>query len=403
MKQNSKTITIIIVALAALGLALWSPWNGSLAPETVLAKTNEAIEALQSCRFELSASYPSNPYTPEYSQKGDFSSPDRYYVQIDESGDNTEEFIAIGDDIYVKNTYMSKAVILAMTKGISGLLQKETTLGYLTIMTDIEELPEERIDGVMTIHYQGKWDIEQLIEKSKRSMQEARDALGHEQPTDEEIDQSLDIMRSTNYIIDLWTGKDDYLPRQMILEQYEKNGESWDHISTSSFRLYDFNEPITIEPPVSEDGQFLEGWRPADSRVSAPNQDVFTKNCISTIGFQDGYNDMGHQEVHYTISITNQSVETVKNVKVTITTMLTDENNKPVTIDAVPETSVDSMSPGESMAFTARLPFNGTAYTKVEILKMLDMTTVLVHFTTEDEQQLTEPFPSKIPQSTQPS
>jgi hypothetical protein len=109
--------------------------------------------------------------------------------------------------------------------------------------------------------------------------------------------------------------------------------------------------------------------------------------------------------VKYSITITNNSIETVKNVRISIATMLTDESSKPARVEATPETPADIIAPGESRTFHARCPFDATNYTKEEIVKLHDMATILVHFTTEDGRELTQliypdaPYPTKTPPS----
>jgi len=71
----------------------------------------------------------------------------------------------------------------------------------------------------------------------------------------------------------------------------------------------------------------------------------------------------------------------------------------------VPETSADTLALGESRTYRARCPFDATGLTKEGIIKLHDMATILVHFTTEDDRELTEllyldaPYQTKTPPS----
>jgi len=403
-----KPALIGFAAIVVLIVAVVQPWGGSLEPKSVLAKTYTATEGLLSYRFDISGSY-SPDHTQEARLEAGYSFPDRYHVLMTEPSKEQEEFIVIGEKQYVKNTSMSRNLISATITGFSSLLKKETTLSYLDMLTDIEELPDENINGTDTIHYRGTIDIEQQIAEARRSIQEARDRNSAERPTDEEIDRDLDGMRSVNTIIELWIGKDDYLIRKMTMARQVRDSGVWDTSSLTSFEFYDFNEPIVIEPPLDSDGALLEGWQLAGSITPDATQPVFSRNFTSSIGAQEGYDDYAHQEVKYSITITNNSIETVKDVRVTIATMLTDEAGKPATVEAEPETPADTIAADGSKTFHARCPFDATGLTKEEIIKLHDMATILVHFTTEDGRELTEllypdaPYPTKTSPAAMPA
>jgi hypothetical protein len=63
-----------------------------------------------------------------------------------------------------------------------------------------------------------------------------------------------ELMRRGSMEVELWVGKDDYLIRQMKrldhMPEWEAGTaeEEWMRQSTVE-RFYDFNEPISIEPP----------------------------------------------------------------------------------------------------------------------------------------------------------
>jgi hypothetical protein len=64
----------------------------------------------------------------------------------------------------------------------------------------------------------------------------------------------LELMRRGSMEVELWVGKEDYLIRQMRLVDHMPEWEAgtaderWIRQSTV-MRFYDFNEPISIEPP----------------------------------------------------------------------------------------------------------------------------------------------------------
>jgi hypothetical protein len=64
--------------------------------------------------------------------------------------------------------------------------------------------------------------------------------------------------------------------------------------------------------------------------------------------------------------------------------------------------------PIESRTYHARCPFDASGYTKEDILELQEVTTILVHFTTKDGEELQEltefPFPdAPYPTKTLPS
>jgi hypothetical protein len=222
---------------------------------------------------------------------------------------------------------------------------------------------------------------------------------------------SLETMFALDMQVELWIGKNYNLIRQMIQTTQYPDNEGKLQTTSTTMTFFDFNEPIVIEPPLDANGELLDGWQLAGSITPDSKQPVFSRNISSSIGAQEGYDDYAHQEVEYSITITNKSIETVKDVRVTIATMLTDEADKPATVEAESETPADVMAPGESRTYHARCPFDASNYTKEEILKLQDMTTILVHFTTGDGKELKEvtellfpdaPYPTKTPPAEPP-
>jgi predicted anti-sigma-YlaC factor YlaD len=405
---SGKWLRPAVVALAAiviLVLTLVQPWSSSLEPQIVLAKTHEAVANIQTYRLVYFGTTMMNGKTSSYHMEVMFASPDRYYINVTNDGQK-DKFIIIGDMQYATNSASSRALIIASSDSFSSMLTKEATLNVLNELGDLQILSEETIDGVRCLHYLGKWDMEKRIEETRRNIQEFNAKSDTNVVTDEQMEEMFKEMRSIDVTHEIWIGKEDYLIRQMKTEQHgpvDKEGK----ISASVTMLYsDFNEPIVIEPPLDADGELLEGWHLAGSIGS--NEQVFSRSITSSIGAQEGYDDYAHQEVEYSITITNNSIETVRDVRVTVTTMLTGELDKPVRVEAEPETLTNVIAPGESRRFHARIPFDATGLTKEEIIKLHDMATILVHFTTEDGRELAEllypdaPYPTSRPVSPPP-
>jgi len=399
---------VALAAVVVLIVVLVQPW--SVNPQGVIAKAYSATEGLLSYRLTYFGTTSVGDETSSHHMEVMFAAPDRYHITVMNDGQR-DEFIIIGDTQYVTNG-SSRALIMASFGSFSSILTKEATLDILDELSDLQTLPEETIDGVKCLHYLGKLDMEKRIEENKRNLQEFNTKSGNPTITDEQKEEMFEQMRSIEVTHEIWIGKEDYLIRQLKTEQRGPVGKEGILSVSMTMRYSGFNQPVTIEPPLDSDGELLEGWQLAGSITPDSKQRVFGRNITSSIGAQEGYDDWAHQEVKYSITITNNSIETVKDVRVTIATMLTDEANKPATVEAEPETQTDVMAPGESRTYHAHYPFDASNYTKEEILKLQNKTTILVHFTTEDGKELKEvtellfpeaPYPTKTPPAGPPA
>ncbi len=92
-------------------------------------------------------------------------------------------------------------------------------------------------------------------------------------------------------------------------------------------KYYDFNEPITIEPPTTASGELLPGWCLVDS---SSKELTFSRNVTFTIGGEDP----AHQQISFRITITNIGTEVASNVRVTLSTMATNEESESVSVSA---------------------------------------------------------------------
>jgi hypothetical protein len=377
-------IVAIIIALTVL-----QPWVSFPGTSTVMAKTQAATLSIQSYRFNSSVLYDPKDTAFEAQFNAEYSSPDRYHVQMNENKDKTEELIVIGDRQYIKYADMSKNEITSTIAGFSSLLKPETTLRLLDTLTDIQTLPDENLNGVDSFHFKGRLDIEQQIAEEKRSLQEARDRTGADHPTDEEIDRSLATMRNENTLIELWISQTDYLVRQLKMERRNANNNVATSIGT--FKFYDFNQPIAIEPPLDAQGKLLPDWQLAGSITSDSEEPVFISNIDSSIGAQPGYNDFAHQQISYNINIRNESSETVQKVGVTLSVMATNEEIKPAILEAQPEHPQHlDLAPDENETYHIVWNYDGTNQTKQEIVALLNQTIITVKFTTQGSTELTQ-------------
>ncbi len=240
----------VVVILAVL--MTWQPWGSFPGPQSVLAKAQAAIASLQSYRISLEGTVNTDEETSVVRMELEFVAPDRYHWKQTADEDNLE-YIFIGDEQYSKNTFPSIGASM-MVNSYSSMLNREYTLIMLSSLTDVKKFPDETVDGTLCLHYRGTLDYEQgLIESWS-----ARQQRGLPPLSDEAKERMLEEVRSIAFstTIELWIGKDDYLVRQ------EKRIISADDGEVGlDLRFYDFNEPIVIEPPLTESGELLPGWR----------------------------------------------------------------------------------------------------------------------------------------------
>ncbi len=216
-------IVFLIIPLVACG-------RGASLRE-VTAKARIATSEAQSYRMRGTTRYTSDAESFETVFEGGFSAPDRFRVKISADSGRWCEVIKIGDKSYDRTSDKDVTCIV---------LPIAEVLEPLDSLIDLEQLPEEQIDGVDCLHYRGKTDIDSLVEKTGRGYQQTP--------------EFLEVMLRTSIDAELWVGKDDYLIRQMITtirspESEVGTGEEKWVTQTTIFRFYDFNKPIAIEPP----------------------------------------------------------------------------------------------------------------------------------------------------------
>ena len=255
------TVAIIVLAIVLVTQLL----NTFPSPQNVMAKTYAATLDIKSFRFSgTSMSQDSDGFSSQQSFEAEYASPDRYHVEMTENGQGSE-FIIIGDEQYISGRHFG-AALFGLTQGLTRSVSKEAVLSYLGNLTDIQALPDEAIENVNCLHYLGKWDVEKQIAETKRSLMEYYDEVGIE-PDEEEIDKQLEKMHSIEMKIELWIGRDDYLIRQLKMNEKlpdDDEGLGFSIISVT-MKYYDLNQPVNIEAPLDADGQLLPGWQLVDT------------------------------------------------------------------------------------------------------------------------------------------
>jgi len=339
-----------------------------------MAKAYAATENLQSYRmFYNSITQPAEGETSGFTTESEFVAPERYHVKLIADGDVTE-FIFIGDKSYARNGDLSKNITLAVSRSSSSFLAKEITLKILDGLTDLQELPDEKMDGTDCLRYHGRVDMEKQVEEIKA-------ALDLSDPNDKRLLEEVEQLRNWRTEVELWIGKHDYLIRQMNCDwqvPVEDTGR-WD-ASSATVKYYDLNELITIEPPLDADGKLLPGWRLIAS-YPARRAAFLTSRTTSTI---DG-EDPAHQQISYRITITNVGEEVASNVRVKVRTRATNEESGSIMMEAEPSASgpVD-LGLGESETYHVSWEYDASDVSKEELAKLVDYSRIFTRCTTPE-------------------
>ena len=388
-------IVIILVALLVL-----QPWGAFLEPRGIIAKAHATTMELQSYRVFSFTTYTYETKTVDITWEIEFAAPDCHHGKVTIDGE-VIEVIIIGDKQYTREPRGSKTVVAA-TK--SSFPRKEDTVELLDQLTDLEKLPDERIESVDCLHYRGKIDVERIAEEQKAKLDPKQ--LGYEQ-----ILKDLDRLRNMKTEVELWIGKDDYLIRQV--KQYweaptleptsgSTEQEKW-HTANIMWKYYDFNEPIVIEPPETASGELLPGWELAGSR---PAGTYFNAETHSEIAGEDP----AHQQISFSVTITNVEMEAASNVQVSLHNAATirdeDEENW---INAEPSIPGPvNLEPGESETYSASWEYDASQIAKDKITELVKPTRVRIIYTTPDGNEAVRlysegaPYPSKTPPENPP-
>lgn len=249
-----------IVLVAAILLTTLLP-TLALTPEKVLAKAQAAILNVQSYRAY-------GFYTPSIIRtQWEFFGNSYHSMNSAKYGDGSE-MIIIGEQIYLKG-YQSTALSIEDVKAETPSAQ--LTQEQLSMLTTLEVLPEENIDGVLCFHYRGQIDNEKYFERylqptlekafydSFVKMNETRERKFTEEEIMENVKKIISsakdkyMNKQYNEITwEFWIGKDDYIVRQR--EQFLNGWSSW------IVKYFDFNVPVSIESPLDAQGNLLPGW-----------------------------------------------------------------------------------------------------------------------------------------------
>jgi len=361
-----KTYILLILLLVA---PLVGCGGSRPSPEEVIAGAIDAINEVETYRFEMTVTVTQDGETNYGNMQGEHASPDRLHVIMTSDGD-TQESIIIGENIYHRGFGSNSWEVgqsLAETAWATGLTRfLASTVEMLDTLVGVVELRDEKIDGVTCFHYRGSVDIEAQLEEQIAN-------LDPTSPVYEDMLRYIEQQRQWQQVIEFWIGKKDHLLRQVDM-QYEmvytedtgEDNEREERITaTYTLRFFDFNQPIQIEPPIVD---------------TTGGVNLLVTSTGSGAGCEDQ-----HCQVDFDITITNQGLATARNVRVFIDSSATNQGLQ--TMEALPDEGPVDLSPDESTKFLASWECNLNGFSDEEFHQLVQQYVIWATWTDEVGQQ----------------
>ncbi|MFC2058357.1 zf-HC2 domain-containing protein [Chloroflexota bacterium] len=290
-KRTAKTIgrgptprllrpVLFAAPIVAVIIALLVTQLPGINPQGVISKAYAATAGLQSYRMSGSTISTFNGESSETAFMWEFTEPGNYRGELTTGGE-TNEFIITGDRQYAQysDSRESSGTVVIVTDSIfSPIPSREGTLQLLDSLADLEELPDEEINGLGSLHYRGRVDIDRIVDDQIA-------ALDPEWPEYEQMAEAMEMQRSININVELWINKEDYSLLQMNLDAqsprfvaaapvFESGSDVMQEAGfisySTSARYYDFNEAIEVDHPLTESGALEQGWSLTEDSPPSP-------------------------------------------------------------------------------------------------------------------------------------
>jgi hypothetical protein len=247
-------------------------------------------------------------------------------------------------------------------------------------------------------------------------------SLYYKDPAAASADAAILPVRLKSYILNSQTPKPETAPDRFLSDRYsvgepvvqrfstgvtltiECKGNPWPSTLLLGLRDLLFLAPdpapyVTASQPPSNQSPIKPTEAP--TIFSKP---VFSNFATISVGAQEGYNDLTHQKITVHVSITNQSAPTVKNVRVTVSTLATNYAQKPLLLEAQSQTAGHlDFAPGESETYDISWNYDGSTGSKSDTANLVSQTIIEVKFTDQNGGQQKErlfpntPLPSITP------
>jgi hypothetical protein len=337
-RWTRRALVAVPVAVIIIALEIVQPWATKPSFQDVMAKSYLAVVALKSYRTELTLTYLPAANLPPILNEVAYVAPDRYYTKTSD-GTKVEEVIKIGEKVYYKTT-QEGTVPQVINPDSSGLTpDMGNTFRLLNTLHDLKTLKDEVVDGSNCYHYRG----------------------------------DLYLPANRKLVIDIWVGKEDNLPRKQTQD------------NSYTLLYFDLNKPIIIEPPLTSDGELQAGWH------------ILSTSAHLTVNFSNsiGGADLAHSSIKYDINLYNDGLQEAKNVHVTIQTIATNNSDKPAILEAVPSNiaSPVNIASWQSLNFGIEWEFDAGSLSKIELVQLIEQTTITVTYQTDDGTVITDTYP----------
>jgi len=311
-----KAVATALVAAMILGVALFIQSGQSPSVQAVIDKSRAATTGLTSFHFDQTVATEywyegTKVYEDTESSKleGDYLAPDRLYMVAEKRDEVLGKYWTIGNKYYwwssetgwwnlqefedVDGAYWMKKYRWDYDTGswelrdeyevqyqigvehIGEAVQPESIDERLSELNDIEELPDEVIDGVNCLHYRGVYVPSLGIEELEKQLEEESDP-DMKRHIQHFIEKGKEYQMLFTEVIEIWISPDDYRVRQesstlTINPTYDHYSSDYDldlpvpegatitKITTRTTRYTCFNEPVEIEAPrpVNRQGQWV--------------------------------------------------------------------------------------------------------------------------------------------------
>ena len=260
------------VVVAAIAVSLVLQLSGAT-PGGPIARAYAATAGLQSYRMTGSTTYTGNGQSAEGAFEWAFAAPDRYRGKLT-TEDDIQEFIIVGDQQYARDSGSgrSRGTAFVITNSLfSPIPSREGTLRLLDSLTELEQLPDEKIDGIEVLHYRGRVDIDRILDEQLAGIEP--ESLEYEATA-----EALDVQRAISIEVELWIDKEKYWIRQMrqdvraptTVSDAEGTRQAGSAGYSTVVRYSGFDEPTEIEPPITASGELLPGWSLASHGPADP-------------------------------------------------------------------------------------------------------------------------------------
>jgi len=352
---------ILLVSLAGCG-------SSGPDPEELISGAIEAIKEVETYRFDMIVVHTENGETTQSNVLFEFASPDRLHsTQVNEY--EILESIVIGQKYYHFDTFDNKWHVRQWPGEVSSSNMAAGMVEMLDSLVGLKKMKDEEVDGSDCFHYKGSVDM-----KAKGEEEKAK--LDPSEPYYEEQLQILEMYDKWQYDVEFWVDKETYLIRQ--LKQYQEvtfvrdageDDEGEEHQTvTATQRFYDFDAPITIEPPPAE---LVEGI------------DLIV-NSMSSIGGED----IQHQQIKYEITVSNRGNETARDVRIFVDSTATNQGFQ--SMEAEPIERPVSLESGEHAAYNAVWEYDLSKTSKEELAELMKNNILRAVWVDEDGQQYEE-------------